>query len=120
MAGAGTAGRPPRNSRSRTPICGKRWSRRPRATRSLGNGSRAMPAIPTTSAPTGSPAMRRSLPAGGSQAFRRSGLFDRGAGAVLQHRGDRVAGARLAIIAFGPEDRFGIVFELGDIFALLV
>ena len=42
------------------------------------------------------------------------------AGAVLEHCGDGVLGAGLADVAFGREDSFGIVAEVGDELARLV
>src|SRR3546814_9406909 len=49
-----------------------------------------------------------------------SDLADFCAGAVLQDRVDGVLRGRLAAIAFGPEDRLAIIFEIGDKFAGLV
>ena len=59
-AGSATAGRRPTGSRSRMPSCGRSCSTPPRRTRSTGTGSRVMPAIRRTSAPTSSPAPRPS------------------------------------------------------------
>ena len=54
-------------------------------------------------------------------AIRRRRLFDHfGRRSVLQDRVDRVLRAGLALVAFGPEDRFLVEHEIGDELALLV
>ena len=52
--------------------------------------------------------------------LRRRVVFDRRARAVLLDRIDGVLRAGLAGIAFGPENRFAVIFEIGDIFASFV
>src|ERR1700712_5028393 len=74
-----------------------------------------LPAVPTTSAPTSSPATRRWRLAGADK-----NLFGRRVRSVLLDRIDRVLGAGLARIALGPENDLAVIFELGDILAGLV
>src|SRR3546814_4757257 len=104
-AGARTAGRPRRRNRSRTPISGRRSSPPPSATGSSGCGSRAMPATPTTNAPTRLRATPRSPRGGKPGSAEHSGFLDRRTGAVLEPRLDGVLGGRLRAIALGPPDR---------------